>query len=217
MEPGITTNEGQTRTPLAVTPHIRRLVKKLRLAEDPVFVPVHAAPGAIRASCFANVAAHVERSGGTSRYGWAIWEWPRVLVEAEFHSVWVSIDGVVSDVTPQERDATHILFVEDCKRIFTGRQFNNVRMPLRDDQLVRDLISLADAEYRVLNRGERRPEFGHVAIPRAEIEPILAYRNLITQRLRAGDTEKSACFCGSGQRYRNCCTTAIAAVVEHLG
>jgi len=59
---------------------------------------------------------HVEEQGGAVQHGWALWEWPRVMVEAEFHAVWRSPDGSRLDVTPREDSQQRILFVSHAER-----------------------------------------------------------------------------------------------------
>jgi hypothetical protein len=59
----------------------------------------------------------VARDGGEILYGWAIWEWPRVFIEAEHHAVW-SKGGCLTDVTPQVPPADTILFLPDTERAY---------------------------------------------------------------------------------------------------
>lgn len=205
----------KTRTPSRMYSAIRRLTKNLGLSGDPRFVPVAVdAPGKMD-DCFNNVKGKIETSEGSIAYGWAIWEWPKVLVEAEFHAIWVSPTGNECDVTP--RGDTRTLFLNDPKRSFTGRQIDNVRLPLRDDALIHGFISLACARFCVLNAGDRATRIGEVVIPANEIKPILVLLSAIGQMLDADRNEKSACFCGSERQYRKCCRAAVEQVCRQAG
>lgn len=206
---GQVTAVSSTRTPRHVTPHILRLIRNLGLDGEPERIPVRPVPEASAGECFPNVSRHVERAGGAVVYGWALWEWPNILVEAEFHSVWLN-EGILRDITPNSE--TEILFQRDAKRVHTGAQVRNARLALRDDQVIRDLISLCDAHYRILNRGQRRIE-RKFRIPRHEIEPVMTWLDRLTEWLRAGKTDQSLCDCGSGRPYRECCTTQVALII----
>ena len=73
----------------------------------------------------------VEKNGGGFQYGWQIWEWPDVMIEAEFHAVWNSPQGILIDITPKQIDTHKILFLPDANRTYEGKQVNNFRQPLR--------------------------------------------------------------------------------------
>lgn len=46
---------------------------------------------------FPLVDERVRLCGGSVCVGWAIWEWPAILVEAEFHAVWKNPAGEIFD------------------------------------------------------------------------------------------------------------------------
>jgi hypothetical protein len=71
--------------------------------------------------CFNIVARKVARDGGTIQHGWSIGEWPTIMLEAEFHGVWVSASGELIDLTPQADPPDRILFLPDPNRKFEGR------------------------------------------------------------------------------------------------
>ena len=101
------------------------------------------------------------------------------MVEAEFHAVWKSPEGKLVEVTPKPHREVRILFVPDPRRTCQGLAIDNVRKPLRDDQMIRHFIRLAELKTDVLNRGVRALENGHVIVPVHEIEPLLQIQKFL--------------------------------------
>jgi hypothetical protein len=101
-----------TRTPAAITAAIRHLCQEISPDYEPRFVEISPEPGSKPNECFSNVETKIKDDGGELVYGWAIWEWPRVFVEAEHHAVWRNGGGLV-DVTPHVPLSERILFLPD--------------------------------------------------------------------------------------------------------
>jgi hypothetical protein len=102
--------------------------------------------GAIQDECFFNVQNVIRKKGGRIIYGWIIWLWPRVLIEANHHAVWEKPDQALIDVTPRADGEKRILFLPDAHQIFDFENFqrlDNVRHPIADDDDVRGLISFS--------------------------------------------------------------------------
>jgi hypothetical protein len=118
------------------------------------YVPVNTVTGAAPDDCFRVVGDHVRNAGGEMVLGWAIWEWPRVFIEAEFHAVWKRADGALLDVTPKRQPIRRILFLLDMRRKYEGRQVDNVRHPLSQDASVRRFCELGTKYHRALNQGD---------------------------------------------------------------
>jgi hypothetical protein len=84
-----------------------------RLGESQIsFVPVEPAAGAETGFCHRNVAECVDRFGGRSVRGHAIWA-SRLFLIAERHSVWEPPSGGLIDPTPTELGETHVCFAFD--------------------------------------------------------------------------------------------------------
>ena len=66
---------------------------------------------AVMLDCFVNVSRYAERFGGSIQYGWLIWEWPTIMIEAEFHAVWVTPQGALKDITPNPFGMGQVLFL----------------------------------------------------------------------------------------------------------
>jgi hypothetical protein len=150
------------------------------------------------------VEAEVARDGGRMLCGWQLWEWPHVLVEAEFHVVWLSPEGEMVDITPKPHQETRILFVHDERRCYTSVSIDNIRMPLRDDQVIRHFVRVSEARTRVLNRGERVAQYGYVSVPAREIEPLLMAKGFLCESLARGLRDHDPCLCGNGSKYKRC-------------
>jgi hypothetical protein len=132
-----------------------------------------AAPGFIRCcpvedapynECFALVQAHVEKNGGDMVLGWAIWERPKVLIEAEFHAAWKTSRDELIDIAPRPIPFPRILFLPDARRKDTGFQVDNVRKPLAKDKDIQRFIELYRERFRLLNEGKLKYQFGGIAL-----------------------------------------------------
>jgi hypothetical protein len=102
--------------------------------------------------CVSIVKEHVARHGGSAVYGWSIWEWPGVLIEAEFHVAWQSVDNGIVDITPKPVKFKHTTFIPDPEIKYRGVQINNIRKPLIDSAIVREYIQSSDAIFEELNK-----------------------------------------------------------------
>ncbi|WP_417803896.1 hypothetical protein [Thalassospira lucentensis] len=80
----------------------------------PVFVPVIEDTHGLYGWCCDGVSEKIKSDEGEHAFGWTIWEWPNVLLTAEFHDVWKSPDGVLYDITPKPNGEQQILFVHDA-------------------------------------------------------------------------------------------------------
>lgn len=136
-------------TPPEVTPEIAEFCASI--SQKPVaYVRVDPSPAAKVARCHWNVMEHILKNGGTSAIGWAIWEAPGIHMEAEFHSVWVSPDGEMIDITPHRNGVARVLFLPDP-------QYSGLTSRLKGDQdpVVppgyprRALVDSAAARYRM--------------------------------------------------------------------
>jgi hypothetical protein len=149
----------------ADTPEVRALCERLVPGEIPVVLDVETPPGAKPCDCVPNVERVIAAHGGGVQYGWQLWETlPGVMLEAEFHAVWVDPDGDLRDVTPKDLPFEQSVFLRDPALLYDGRQIDNVRVALRDDPLIMDFIRAAEQFYEVTNRGELADYHGYVGM-----------------------------------------------------
>jgi hypothetical protein len=152
--------------PATDTPAVRELCARLVPDEIPVSLKIDAPPWARPRECVTNVASVIEVHGGSGEHGWKLQETlPGVLLEAEFHVVWVDADGDRHDVTPAEVPlVTHSTFLPDPALVYEGRQIDNVRVALHDDPLIDDYIATWEELFAVMNRGELADYHGPVEL-----------------------------------------------------
>lgn len=156
-----------------------------------------------------NVKNKIERDGGSIQYGWVIWEWVNVLVEAEFHAVWRSPEGRLICVSPNDQNEDKILFLPDDSRVFDGtNRVDNLRMSLRQEEVVDEFIRVSQ---QLVKEQERLTggQFGLVSMPLTPDLRKLAVRHMELmeeiKRLPPVPKPNADCPCGSSRRYRECC------------
>lgn len=164
-------------------PQVKAFCKRVS-SQKPRYVPVQPTAHAEINECFAAVPEQVRREGGEQLVGWALWEWPGVLIEAEFHAVWRSPAGSLIDITPKDTPAPHILFLPDTERQYEGVQVDNIRQPLSEDPLVALFIHLAGERYRLMNEGDLAGYHGHMVASPELVEVIEAMQNTQLELLR---------------------------------
>lgn len=191
-------------TPKEITKHVRRLIAKVAPGRKAIYLDVQPEPSAKVNECFPNVEAKMAQAGGSMLCGWQIWEWPHVLVEAEFHAVWVAPDGSLADITPKQHGEKRILFVPVPTLTYDGLAKDNTRMAVRDDLLVHHFIRVSEEIVMVVNRGDRAGQYGYVSVPAHEIGPLMEAQAFLGQSISAGLRDHSPCLCGSGSKYKNC-------------
>jgi hypothetical protein len=99
-------------TPAAITSQIQAFAASL-CSEKPMRLPVEPDLYGLYGWCSDGVLEKVKNDGGGIVFGWTIWEWPRVLLTAEFHAVWSAPNGELADITPKPHGETDIVFVPD--------------------------------------------------------------------------------------------------------
>src|SRR5215813_415634 len=98
-------------TPATLSPPLKALIHELVANVVPVYVDVRPVDSAPADECFVLVPEHIRRHGGEAVIGWALWEWPSLFVEAEFHSIWRAPDSSFLDISPKKTPSQKILFL----------------------------------------------------------------------------------------------------------
>jgi hypothetical protein len=188
-------------------------------SQHPVYLAVNAQQGARVNDCFPIVQDQVAARGGSMCCGWRIWEVPDLLLEAEFHAVWQDPNGILADISPTESGDEQVLFLADPSRQYEDKQVNNVRIPLSDRPAVRDFIAACDAEFEILNRGERASQHGRVELQDNEalemqqvrqkklaaLSSMIGHGQPVEIRTSPKIGRNDPCSCGSGKKYKKCC------------
>ncbi|WP_461477593.1 hypothetical protein [Pararhodobacter aggregans] len=201
-----------TTTPRKITPAIVKLCAEINSSETPVFVPVKPDRGAIFSECFHNVSQKVEREGGSMLYGWNLWEWSRVFVEAEHHAVWVK-DGELIDVTPKQNSERKILFLPDPSRTYdfeSQKRLINVKRSLGRYPSVESWIKASDDFQKAIERNSIRNQasFSDFEIRHHQQAIMNAMLDVILD-LAADTKQRERCICASGKEFRKCCSKYI--------
>lgn len=202
-----------TTTPKKIDAPIRAFGRSVKDDGSLRYVDVKPAPDAEPHECFNNVRRCVEKAGGTEVFGWAIWSWPGVFVEAEHHSVWRKADGSICDPTPAPQGETRVLFLEDSSAVYdfaTDRRRDNVRGPLRQDMAITQYLA-ASAEFHAYMEAH---SVGRVIqAPRNEIAALgLRNHRMLVGLRRRYLGPNDLCTCASGRKVKKCCGMEAAMV-----
>jgi hypothetical protein len=150
------------RPPKLIKPYVLRFCRSVVPDAAPVYVPCRPESAAPLNECFPLVDRQVASAGGVSVVGWAVWEWPKVFIEAEFHAVWKQPDGSFFDIVPRHLPIPRILFFPDPKRVYVGRQIDNIRLPLCNDKTVKRFCEVSALIHKELNAGALADVHGEV-------------------------------------------------------
>ncbi|OWG13090.1 hypothetical protein KDK82_5597 [Delftia sp. K82] len=129
-----------TTTPKEVTKYIRELCTRIGATSEPMFLPVHTRKDSILGDCFNDVNRQIAEFGGDAVHGWQLWEWPGIMVEAEFHGIWRSPNGELLDISLKGEGEETVLFVPDPSRKFNGSRVDNVRHAIGKNPKIRTFI-----------------------------------------------------------------------------
>ncbi len=150
------------RPPKLIKPYVTTFCRSITAAHSPQYIQTTPTPGAPLNECFRVVADRVAREGGESLLGWAIWEWPKVLLEAELHCVWKRPDGELADIAGRSLPIPRILFLPDPAIRHTGRQIDNRRKALCNDPQIKRFIELSGSIFRETNKGALADFYGEL-------------------------------------------------------
>jgi hypothetical protein len=163
-------------------------------------------------SCFFNLPEKITADSGSIQHGWALWERPGLLIEGEFHAVWVSSEGELIDITPKRDGEIEILFLPDSRRVWTGELVDNVRMPLVDNEITRRLIKSSKESFEIRKRHYKGGPLVEILAETGALPEFLAgpfeqfvesYMPTSPARRKVGRNEP--CPCGSGKKHKKCC------------
>jgi len=152
------------RPPKLIKPYVISFCRGIVREPQPCYVPVHPLADEPANDCFKIVPKQVSSHGGEQIIGWTIWEWPRVLIDAEFHCIWREPDGTIIDFTLKSVVVSRILFLPDPHRSYRGRQVDNIRKPLDRDPAIKRFCELSSRFHRALNEGELADYYGPITL-----------------------------------------------------
>lgn len=186
---------------------IQKLIEKLNASHAPILLDVEEEVDSKVMDCINNVKRKIERESGKMILGWQIWKTYH-LVEAEFHAVWEDQDLNLHDITPKGIPVEKILFVEDEKLQYDGRQKDSIRINITNNKLVDDLIKVCEAIYRFDNREERALIYDlSTVLNETQLQhklKLLKIRDYIKSILNFDGNEKFLCPCQSQKSFHLC-------------
>ena len=197
-----------TGPPKGLFPYVLEFCSSVARDSTPFFMDVEAEAGDQPLDCISNVRRRIAAHGGEPVLGWKIWEWYGIMLEAEFHMVWRTADGLLKDVTPNPLGYKRVLFLPDPSLKFEEKQINNIRTSLIKDARVGEFISVADEVFAIHNAGDRATQLEIRVTPdEARRLQFLEFRKaqLLAQIESAEPERNDRCRCGSGQKYKRCC------------
>ncbi|MGL4965857.1 MAG: SEC-C metal-binding domain-containing protein [Inquilinus sp.] len=150
--------------------------------------------------------------GGSLLYGWLIWEWPRVFIEAEHHAVWEK-DGSLVDITPPSNGERRILFLPDPNASYDFafmKRRNNIRRSYGIFQSVDEWISANDKYHEIKERNSIGNRISITGGDFIEMNGrILNGLGSIFLDLARTTRRNDPCFCRSGKKFKKCCAPLI--------
>ncbi|HDZ9207825.1 TPA: SEC-C domain-containing protein [Vibrio cholerae] len=193
---------------LAVTPKeidevVMVFCKEVVAGSNPYYVNVLPDSWAKPNECFHNVARKVEVEQGDIVYGWQVWIWPGIFIEAEFHAIWQSPSGEFIDITPKQCNSSNILFIPAPKLKYHGSHVDNIRKNLSQNKLVDDFILLSMCHFQLLYAG-KNAESREVSVSERELISLRQLLEMVFQMLKDGKTSNAQCLCGSGSKFKHC-------------
>lgn len=169
------------------TEHVRAFCDEVAPGQQPVSVSCEPLANQPMNECFAVIPQHVLAAGGEQLLGWAIWEYPGIFIEAEFHAVWRDPSGRLLDLSPRPIAFDKITFLPDQNAEYCDRQVDNIRKPLIDDPSLTRFLYLAKKRFNIMNTGDLADQHGQIALPKKlmrEYERVLKEMLVLQGRLQ---------------------------------
>jgi len=210
--------------PVEINDNVKALINVLNTDSDPIRLKIKPEPYAQVAQYIPAVKQKIREAGGKGMYGWSIWHHPLFLMlEAEFHAVWVSPEDELVDITPRplELGFDEILFLPCPNFKYPGHLVNSVFLNVSDpnNRLVDDLIATFNTHYRLQNEGKLAYQ-EDVTVPREAMLPLANLQGMISEMVTHGKTRNSICHCSDGRthgyKFKRCCGKNLDKFLESL-
>ena len=207
-----------SRTPIEITKPITMLCNEIDKSQKPYRVPIKIESWTEPKECFQNIKTKVEKDGGRPQFGWTIWEWPNVMIEAEFHAIWISPENTPIDITPNAAHTQKILFLPDSELEYNYSadyyRVPNIRRPLSNNPLILDFIKISEQIFDVEERlfpgpeiNSENPAFGfweELKEKKGSIQ-LQLMSQFQPQPEHGKPGRNDPCPCGSGLKFKRCC------------
>jgi hypothetical protein len=166
-----------------ITPAVLEFQRSIDPSSYPQKISVRPSAEAMLLNCHENIRARVAEYGGSQIFGWAVEEQKNIYLHCCCHSVWISPDGSLVDLTPQHSGDAEILFCHDSNLTYEIVTKDMVRksklIPLQpNDEMLTEYLDLveshSDPVYRI--RFNDTPEFISEAIKISRLSARLTLR-----------------------------------------
>lgn len=198
---------GITTTPIEIDENIRNMAELICLnsSKELQFLDVTPSKGSKAGYFYQNVIDKIKLDGGDIQYGWIIWKWDNLMIEAEFTAVWKDKDGKFVNVTPTFDGEKQILFLPDYIRKFQGKIINNYRYPLITHPKMEEYIRLGEKITNVKNMVTNNSTAQKYMKELSKLNQRKS--NLYLELIHIFDKtgRNDPCPCGSGKKYKICC------------
>ena len=199
------------RTPDTISAQVLDLCRQINAGARPSYITIRPEPGCAPNDCFECIRRKVAVEGGRIQFGWSIWEWPRVYVEAEHHAVYEPPTGPPwLDITPSSSPGIRRrLFIADDSAVYDfeneGVLRDNKRLALSDDPVIQKFFETGKRRTAILNS---IPGVGTVELGVETAQKLAAINDELEQvvfSLAMKYTSQTApCPCGSGRKFKRC-------------
>ncbi|AVK07478.1 MULTISPECIES: SEC-C metal-binding domain-containing protein [Pseudomonas aeruginosa group] len=184
--------------PFSAPPHLsnplRRFARRLVPDGTPEVASPLPMPESLAGEPWFSVGRAVDSLGGERVDGWILEEWRGLALRARFGACWRDPRGNLWNVLPQ---AQAIAFLADPQRRYEGVPLADQYQALSRDVLLEDYLGL----QRRLSRA---------GLDEEARERLAGMSGRLESWLALGGRADQACPCGSGKRYRNCCTRLVS-------
>lgn len=167
----------------------------------PIYIPSIPEDKIERHDCTRAVKQKIVRDGGEARFGWLIWQWANIVLEASAYIVWKDETGNLFDVTPKETKYESVLFIPAS--VCDGVKLMNKRIPITDSALIKELVEISDKCETVLQKSTCTSQ-----VDKEVLGNILSYKKRKDEIMRIVSRKaerNELCPCGSGIKYKKCC------------
>jgi uncharacterized protein YchJ len=126
---------------------------------------------------------------------------PGVFLEAEFHAVWATLDGMLVDPSPKADGEDRILFLPDATRTYVGLPVENRRKLLVKNDAMLEWMWVQHNRHLIRSKCLTN---GHIDPQQFDIE-MGAWLTHHENEGMPKPGRNDICWCGSGKKIKRCC------------
>ncbi|WP_127529976.1 hypothetical protein [Paenibacillus kobensis] len=172
-----------TNTPKEIDDSVINFCKSITPYSLPEYIQLRPESWCIPNECYNNVKQKVGKHGGKRQLGWRIQvmpdPYPKFMIEAVHHAIWISETGEKIDITPQPASANRIVFVSDDSTKLGKYRIGEKYHALLSCPIVNEYVRLCNLEStKYLSKTEL------IKTPNIPSELLMKQRELLGQIIR---------------------------------